>query len=88
MFASTLVVQAMYSQQHSLLSDTSVRDAAMAANAKLNGSMVCRYGDTPKFEGLIEKAEYFDDNIFYWSSVGIEAMKEKIESREDLYFED
>ena len=64
MFASTLVVQATYSQQHSLLSDTSVRDAAMAANAKLNGSMVCSYGDTPKFEGLIEKAEYFDAKSF------------------------
>ena len=87
MFASTLVVQAMYPQQHSLLSESSIKDAAIAANAKLNGSMVCSYGDSPKFEALIENAEYFDGKSLSWSSNGIEAMKEEIDSRDDLNFE-
>ena len=87
MFASTLVAQAMYPQQHYLLSESSLRDADIAANAKLNGSMVCRYGDTPKFEALIENTEYFDAKSHSWFSYWIEAIKEEVKSRDDLKFE-
>ena len=49
--------------------------------------MICWHGNTPKFDGRIDSAEYYDATSFAWSPDWIEAMKEKIESREDLYFE-
>ncbi len=87
LIAGVFLVPEMYSQPHALLDDPKVRKAAVAANAKLDRRMVCWYGTTPKFDGLIEKSEYSDATSFSWSPDWIEAMKAEIESREDLYFE-
>lgn len=85
--ASALFVTELYSQQHSLLSDPSVRAAASAANAKLDRSMTCWRGNTPHFDGRIELGEYEDASSFAWTPQWVEAMREEISTKEDLYFQ-
>lgn len=76
-----------YSDHHPLLDDPDVRAAALAANARTDRVLTCWNGATPRFDGHVGESEYKDAAHFTWSAQWVEAMKQEIGSREDLYFE-
>ncbi len=71
----------------SLLEQESVKRAAVRANAVLDRMLVGWKGSTPRFDGRLDEGEYQDAAGFRWSDEWVEAMKQEIESPEDLYFE-
>ncbi len=70
-----------------LLETPLVKEAAAKANAVLSRSMVCWMGESVVFDGRIEANEYADASHFTWNDDWHEAMRQDIESAEDLWFE-
>ncbi len=64
-----------------------VKEAAIKANAVLSRRMISWKGETPNFDGQIEKGEYADASHFMWTEEWVEAMIQEIASQEDLFFE-